>query len=116
MSRSGDLWQLGEHRVYCGNALDPVAYATLLEAAKAAMIFADVPYNVAIEGNVSGLGAIHHREFAMASGEMSQAEFTGFPTKALSLHSRHSVEGALHFICIDWRHIAELLAAGREVY
>ena len=116
VSRSGDLWQLGEHRVYCGNALDPVAYATLLEAAKAAMIFADVPYNVAIEGNVSGLGAIHHREFAMASGEMSQAEFTGFLTKALSLHSRHSVEGALHFICIDWRHIAELLAAGREVY
>jgi DNA modification methylase len=116
VSRSGDLWQLGEHRVYCGNALDPVAYAILLEAAKAAMIFADAPYNVAIEGNVSGLGAIHHREFAMASGEMSQAEFTGFLAKALSLHSRHSAEGALHFICIDWRHVAELLAAGREVY
>jgi len=116
VTRSGDSWQLGEHRVYCGSALDPAAYATLLQTVRAEMVFADPPYNVPIVGNVSGLGAIRHREFAMASGEMSQAEFIGFLARACSLHARHSADGALHFVCIDWRHIAELLAAGREVY
>ena len=71
-----------EHRVYCGSALDADRYAALMQGEKAAMVFTDPPYNVRIDGNVSGLGAVHHREFAMASGEMSEAEFTAFLTTA----------------------------------
>jgi DNA modification methylase len=107
---------LGEHRVYCGSALDQAAYTLLMDEKKAALVFSDPPYNVPIEGNVCGLGSIHHREFAMAAGEMSSAEFIAFLTRALSLCARHSTEGSLHYLCMDWRHMAELLAAGREVY
>ena len=85
MSHPGDLWLLGRHRVLCGSALDDGCYEMLMGKQKAAMVFTDPPYNVPIEGNVSGLGAIHHREFAMASGEMSEAEFTALP--AADLHS-----------------------------
>jgi DNA modification methylase len=116
VSRAGDLWLLGTHRVYCGSALEEGSYATLMQDEKAAMVFTDPPYNVPIEGNVSGLGAVHHREFVMASGEMNEAEFTAFLATACSLLARHSVEGSLHFICMDWRHMAELLAAGRQTY
>jgi DNA modification methylase len=116
VSRAGDLWLLDNHRVYCGSALDGAAYAVLMQRKKAAMVFTDPPYNVPIKGNVSGLGAVHHREFAMASGEMKEAEFAEFLIKVLTLHSRQSAEGSLHFICIDWRHLGELLAAGKAVY
>jgi DNA modification methylase len=116
VTRPGDLWQLGEHRVYCGDARYAIAYAALMQTEQAEMVFTDPPYNVRIDGNVSGLGSVRHRDFAMASGEMSETEFKNFLTTTCSLHARHSAEGALHFICMDWRHMAELLAAGREVY
>jgi DNA modification methylase len=83
---------------------------------QAAAVFVDPPYNVRIEGNVSGLGAVRHREFVMASGEMSEDQFTAFLTRACALLARHSRDGSLHFVCMDWRHLGELLAAGREVY
>jgi hypothetical protein len=110
----GDLWLLGPHRVLCANALDDSAYATLMHGEEAAMVFVDPPYNVRIAGNVSGLGAIQHREFAMAAGEMSQAEFTTFLSRACSFLTGHSADGSLHFICMDWRHMGEMLAAGRQ--
>ena len=116
ISRGGDLWLLGEHRVYCGSALDPAAYAELMQGEKADAVFSDPPYNVPIGGNVSGLGAVRHREFAMASGEMSPAEFIDFLIGAFSLHALHTIEGSLHFLCMDWRHAGELLAAGQTVY
>ncbi len=116
VSRAGDLWLLGRHRVICASALDPCAYAALMDGEEAAMVFTDPPYNVRIDGHATGLGAIHHREFAMASGEMDAAEFTDFLVRSLSLQARHSIAGAMHFVCIDWRHTGELLAAGREVY
>jgi ParB-like chromosome segregation protein Spo0J len=78
ISQIGDLWLLGRHRVLCGNALDPEAFATLMGEERAAMVFTDPPYNVPIEGHASGLGAIHHRPFPMASGEMDKAAFTAF--------------------------------------
>jgi DNA modification methylase len=112
----GDLWFLGEHRVFCGSALDAQAYAALMGAERADLVFTDPPYNVPIAGNVSGLGAIRHREFEMASGEMSEAEFTTFLTQALSLLARYSARGSLHFVCMDWRHMEELLVAGRAAY
>lgn len=116
VSRPGDLWLVGEQRVYCGSALDESAYAALMDGDRAHAVFSDPPYNVRIDGNVSGLGTVRHREFAMASGEMTQAEFTGFLTKAFSLFSRNSVDGSLHFVCMDWRHLSEMLAAGNATY
>jgi DNA modification methylase len=116
VTREGDLWLMGEHRVFCGSALDPSAYAALMGQKQANLVFSDPPYNVRIDGNVSGLGAVRHREFAMASGEMSAAEFSNFLNRALALHARNSVQGSLHFICMDWRHMEELLTAGRTVY
>lgn len=116
VTRGGDTWIVGENRVHCGSALDGAAYVTLMGNERAPMVFSDPPYNVRIDGNVSGLGKKRHREFAMASGEMSEFEFTHFLVSAISLFGRWSNEGSLHFICIDWRHIAQLLAAGREVY
>ncbi len=79
-------------------------------------MFIDPPYNVPIEGNVSGHGSIHHSEFAMASGEMNEAEFVAFLTTSLRLLARYSTNGSIHFICMDWRHSAELLAAGNQIY
>ena len=78
VSQTGDLWLLGTHRLLCGDARDKAAYDHLLEGAKAEFVFTDPPYNVAIDGNVCGLGRVRHREFAMGSGEMSEAEFTAF--------------------------------------
>ena len=116
VSCEGDLWALGENRVLCGNALNADAYRVLMQGQRATMIFTDPPYNVPIAGNVSNPGAIRHREFAMASGEMSVEEFTAFLTKTCSLLARYSADGSIHFVCIDWRHLGELLAAGKTVY
>jgi DNA modification methylase len=116
VTRPGDSWELNENRVHCGSALDEIAYTALLRGEKAQMVFSDPPYNVRIDGNVSGLGKKHHREFAMACGEMNESEFTRFLAAALSLLGRQSTEGSLQFVCMDWRHIAELLAAAHEVY
>ena len=116
VSRPGDLWEIGPHRLLCADALDGSAYARLLEGRKAQLVFVDPPYNVSIDGHVSGLGRTRHAEFAMASGEMSEAEFTAFLGTALGHHAAHSAEGALHFVCMDWRHAGELLTAGRSIY
>jgi DNA modification methylase len=116
VTRPGDTWFLGPHRIHCGSALDEAAYRALMQDDRAAMVFTDPPYNVPIDGNVSGLGAIRHREFAMAAGEMDEAEFTAFLSRALGLLASYSRDGALHFICMDWRHIGELLAAGKSAY
>jgi DNA modification methylase len=112
VSVAGDLWLLGPHRLFCGNALESAAYATLIEAEKATAVFTDPPYNVKIDGHVSGNGSTTHREFAMASGEMTPPEFTEFLTTSLKLICAHSTPGALIFACIDWRHMGEMLAAG----
>jgi DNA modification methylase len=116
VSRAGDLWILGDHRIVCGSALDNAAYDVVMERSKAAMVFADPPYNVRIDGHAGGLGNIHHREFAMACGEMTEAEFTAFLNTAFSMASHYSTPGSLQFICMDWRHMSELLSAVRGIY
>lgn len=116
VTQSGDLWLLGKHRVLCGNSLDDSSYRELMASRSANLVFVDPPYNVAIEGNVSGHGSIHHSEFAMASGEMNEAEFVAFLTTSLRLLARHSTSGSIHFVCMDWRHAGELLAAGNQIY
>ena len=116
VSNVGDLWLLGDHRLYCGSALEASAYAALMNNEQAAMIFTDPPYNVPIAGHASGLGAVQHQDFVMASGEMNEGEFTGFLTNACKHLATYSIDGSIHFICMDWRHIGELLAAGRSIY
>jgi DNA modification methylase len=116
VSHPGDLWLLGKHRLYCGNSLDKSAYRTLMDGKRADMVFADPPYNVPIQGHVSGRGKKRHREFAMASGEMTPKEFIDFLGRAFALMAGHSADGSLHYICMDWRHMPELMTAGRKVY
>lgn len=114
-SRRGDLWVMGSHRLLCGDARDP-AYANLLEGKTADLVCTDPPYNVPISGHVSGNGRARHREFAMASGEMSDADFVQFLSTTLGLAANFSRDGALHYIFMDWRHLFELLSAGRALY
>lgn len=116
VSRPGDLWRLGSHRLLCGNALETSSYERLMENEIARMVFTDSPYNVRVDGHVCGLGRIKHDEFTMASGEMSEEEFTTFLSTAFNNLARFSCDGSLHFTCIDWRHVFELLTAAREVY
>lgn len=112
----GDVWQLGDHRVHCGDATSDAAFDMLMKEEVADVVFIDPPYNVKVDGHVSGKGKVRHREFAQASGELSRDEFIRFLTASSSALAKHSKNGAIHFICMDWRHADELLVAGREVY
>ncbi len=116
ISQVGDVWRMGKHRVLCGNALSAGSYETLMHGRQAHMIFTDPPYNLRISGHVSGNGKHCHREFVMGSGEFSEDEFIRFLTKVLTLLGRYSCNPSLHYIFMDWRHIGELLAAGRAAY
>jgi DNA modification methylase len=111
VSRAGDLWSLGRHKVLCGDATDATSFASLVGSEEVAVVFTDPPYNVPIDGHVSGLGGLRHREFSMAAGEMSPGQFTGFLQTVLGLCVRHSRSGALVYACMDWRHIPELQTA-----
>lgn len=106
-----DMWILGDHRIICGDARDRETYRQLMDE-PARVMFADAPYNVKIDGHVCGLGSTKHREFAMASGEMSKTEFTSFLACIFSNAISVSVDGAIHFVCMDWRHVDEVLRAG----
>src|ERR1700726_5211758 len=114
VSRKGDLWILGSHRLLCGDARFENDYARLLEGQAADLVLTDPPFNVRVDGNVSGLGKVRHEEFAMASGEMSEAEFTDFLSTFLGCAKSHSRGGAILFVFMDWRHLFELTCAGRE--
>lgn len=116
VSRTDDLWQLGPHRIICGDCRDPAVIDLLMAEEQARMVITDPPYNVPIDGHVGGLGKHHHPDFAMASGEMSSAVFSNFLVEALGQLARVSTEGSLHYVFMDWRHISELLAAGDQAY
>jgi DNA modification methylase len=115
ISRTGDLWLLGRHRLLCGDARNSLDVRHLMSRERAAMVFTDPPYNVRVS-SIQGRGKIRHREFVAASGEMSAAKFTRFLVDSLSLAAKHSADGSIHFIFMDWRHCGEMLAAGKEVY
>ena len=112
VSTAGDLWVLGAHRLFCGNALESSPYAILMAHEKAAAVISDSPYNVKIFGHVSGNGKLTHREFAMGSGELSKGEFTEFLTTSLKLMCDYAAAGALLYCFMDWRHLGEMVAAG----
>jgi DNA methylase/ParB-like nuclease family protein len=117
VTRLGDIWCFGtSHRLICGDSTKPETFQQLLGEDRAQMVFTDPPYNVPISGHVGGLGSIQHREFAMASGEMSPAEFTAFLESAFRHLATYSLDGAIHFQCMDWRHCPEIMAAGAAAY
>ena len=109
VAREGDLWQLGKHRLYCGDARMAASFEALLGDERAQMIIVDSPYNVRIGGNCVAKGK--HREFIMASGEMTRSEFAGFLTTVFGHLIAFSQDGSMHFLFIDWRHLAEMVLA-----
>jgi DNA modification methylase len=116
VTRVGDLWIVGDHRLICADSTDQTSFRKLIGRKKAQLVFTDPPYNVPIDGNVSGLGSIKHREFPMASGEMTIPQFIAFLKTVLRNLVAFSTAGSIHFLCMDWRHVFELLSAGRGVY
>ncbi len=112
----GDGWVLGSHRLLCEDSRDPASFERLMGAEHARMVFSDPPFNVKIDGYVGGLGNTKHAEFAMASGEMSEGQFTDFLQVVFANAATHSIDGAIHYQCMDWRHMGEMLGAGRAVY
>ena len=116
VSRPGDLWMIGPHRLYCGNSRDAASFEAVLGDERAALILADPPYNVPIDGHVSGLGKVAHREFLEASGEMSPAEFTAFLRSVFRNCVRFSINGSIHFHFMDWKHSREMHDAADGVY
>lgn len=116
VAQRGDLYLLGVHRLHCGDALVPDSYARVLGDERAQMVFTDLPWNIPIVGNVSGLGAVKHDDFAVACGEVSQTEFVAFLRSWLGHAAAYSVDGSIHFIGTHWSKIKELLAAAEGVY
>jgi len=116
VTKPGDLWLLGPNRLICGDALGGQAYQRLMDDRLAAAVFTDPPYNDPIDGYVTGFGKVHHAEFAMAAGEMTVPEYTEFLSKTFANLKVASVPGSIHFVCIDWRHLKELLAAAERTY
>jgi DNA modification methylase len=116
VSREGDLWRLGSHRLLCGNALYPNAYEILLGGTKASLVITDPPYNVAINGHVGGKGQIQHRDFEMGCGEMTSPAFMAFLTTVFRHLVVNSTDGSIHYAFMDWRHMGEMLEAGHTVY
>jgi DNA modification methylase len=116
VTRPGDVWRLGKHRIICADARSRASFEQLMGSDRARVVFADPPYNVPIDGHVCGLGKIKHREFAMASGEMSDAEFVAFLETIFHNAKTASLDGAIHFICMDWRHAEHILKAGGTIY
>ena len=113
-SKLGDKWQLGKHILVNGDALDRNYYEYLLQEEKADTAFVDYPYNVKIQGNVTT--KTNHKEFYQASGEMSKSEFTTFLKTAMTLQKEFSKDGSIHFGCMDWKHIEEIITAGNSVF
>lgn len=112
--KSGDLWQLGQHKLLCADSTQKAAFNKLLMAEKADIIVTDPPYNVKISGHVRS--GEKYREFAMASGEMSQSEFSQFLKGVFTLLAEYSIPGSLHYAFMDWRHMGEILSAGMSAY
>jgi DNA modification methylase len=116
VAQTGDLYILGRHRLLVGDARNEQAYARLMGSETAVMAFLDPPYNVKIAGHAGGRGRIKHREFACASGEMTPSQFVQFLQDTLGMCARHTIDGSITYVCMDWRHARELLEAGAAIY
>lgn len=116
VSQVGDVWELGRHRLACGDAQRSETYELLLGCERAEMMVTDPPYNVRITGHAMGRGRVRHREFAMASGEMSSAAFRTFLDHFIHCAISCSRDGAIHYIFMDWRHLPDLLNTALPLY
>jgi DNA modification methylase len=116
VTQPGDLWLLGDHRIICADALMGESYARLLGDERAQMVFTDPPWNIPIAGHVSGLGVVKHGDFAMGCGEMSAKDFEAFLRTALGHAAAYSVDGSVHYVCMHWSKLRELLGAAVDLY
>jgi len=116
VARTGDLFLLGKHKLLVADSRDAAALVTLMGTEVASMAFLDPPFNVKIDGHVGGRGRIKHREFAYASGELTYEQFVQFLRETLGGCARHTADGGIHYVCMDWRHGRELFEAGILVY
>lgn len=116
VTRLGDLWTIGQHQLLCGDATDAASYRALMGRARAQLVVTDPPYNQKINGHVSGKGGHKHREFVMASGEMTEGEFVRFLTRSLGCAAKASIDGSLHYVFMDAAHLYELQVAGRSIH
>ncbi len=112
--RVGDIWVLGDHRIGCGDGRDPGFLRAIVGDLAVDAAFLDPPYNVKINGHANAKG--RHREFAMASGEMDEAEFRTFLADTLGACTAVSRDGAVHFVCMDWRHMDDVAAVAPDIY
>jgi DNA modification methylase len=117
VSIEGDIWFLGKHKIICADSRAEESYAQLFLGGQLAQaIFTDPPYNVPIDGHVCGKGSNKHNEFAMAAGEMTAPEFTEFLATVFKNQVKFSTNGSINFVCMDWRHLGELLSAAEGVF
>jgi DNA modification methylase len=116
VTKPGDVWLLGRNRLICGDALGSQTYQRLMDGRFAAAVFTDPPCNAPTDGYVTGFGKVQQAELVMASGEMTEAEFTEFLSKTFANLKIASAPGSIHFVCVDWRHLKELLAAAERSY
>lgn len=113
VTREDDLWILGQHRLFCGDSLHPQSYDTVLDGETCRMVFTDPPFNVPVNGHVRSGNGGDHREFAMASGEMSDKAFRTFLSDVMARMVDHLMDGGIAMAFMDWRHIEELIASGK---
>jgi hypothetical protein len=116
VTQAGDMWLLGPHKLLCGDARSSGDVARVCGTDPIALLFTDPPNNIKIDGHVSGLGKVKHREFALASGEMDEGAFTQFLTDSLQAAAKPLKDGAIAFVCMGWRHMRELLSAGHAAF
>ena len=112
VSQRGSIWKLGRHRVGCGDATDLAFVSAILDNQQAHVCFVDPPYNIPVDGFISGKGRHHHHEFLQGSGELSSADFFAFLRHSFSVLKSNCAPTALIYACIDWRHVKEMTVAG----
>ncbi len=115
INRAGDVWRLGNHLLACGDARDKALMDRIVGARKARLLLSDSPWNLKIDGVVSGNGKVKHADFAMAAGEMTPSEFRQFLIDFLAASLPHLMDGALAYLFMDWRNLDTLCAAAAEM-
>ena len=116
VAKVGDLWLLGEHRVLCGDARVGENFSKLMNGQLAVMVLTDPPYNLEIDGFCTGKGITKHSEFLVGSGEMTPAEYCNFLQLVFRLMAAVLVDGGLVYVFIDYRHVDQLISAGKSVF
>lgn len=111
----GDMFQLGKHRVICGSFRDPDVVNTLIDGQKARIVFCDPPYNLPANF-FTNKDEKRHKDFAMGAGEMSDAEFMHFLSSIMLTSKAATVDGGIHYICMDFRHMWHMTEAARLSY